>query len=75
MKKEIIKILGENHTDPVVFEKTGMEVSAIYTYDGDIYCLEGGRDFPFEDVSINGQLDILTEIKANRYIVDNTYQG
>lgn len=75
MKKEIIKLLGKNHTDPVVFEKDGIEIGAIYTYKGDIFCLEGGMDFPFEDVSKDGQLEIFTEIKANRYRVDNSFQG
>lgn len=73
MKQEIINILGTNNTTPAVFDQD-LEVSAIYTYKGDVFCLNDGRDFEFNEVSTKGQADILGAIKSKRFKFDKSFQ-
>lgn len=75
MKKEILTILGKNHTTPAVFDKETSEASALYTYKGDVFCLKDGWDFPFDDITETGKSNILSILKAKTFRFDNTFQG
>jgi hypothetical protein len=73
IQQQIIEILGLNATDLAVFNEN-LEVDAIYTWKGDIYCLHRGLDFPFEDLTQRGQKDLLQAVKTKNYVVDKTFQ-
>jgi hypothetical protein len=73
IKEELISILGKNSTHPCVFNEN-LEVDAIYTYKGNVYCLDKGMDFPIENVTNECQVDILDAIKSKKFIVDKTFQ-
>lgn len=74
--QEIVKLLGRNHTTPAVFNNyKKLETDAIYTYRGEVFCLRGGMDFPFEDLTPKGQADVLNELKAKSFVFDNSFQG
>lgn len=73
MKQQILEILGNNHTTPCVFINK-QEVEAIYTYKNDVYCLEMGKDFPFDDVHERGQKKILNAVINKEYKKDKTFQ-
>lgn len=79
MKKQILNILGDNHTTPAVFNKGTLETRAVYTYKGDVFCLGGpgneGMDFPFDDLSPKGQSDVVKELVAKSFVFDDTCQG
>lgn len=73
IKDELISILGEDATDPCVFVEN-LQVEAIYTWKGDIYCLDKGMDFSIDSLEKESQIDILNAIKNKKYIVDETFQ-
>jgi len=72
MKKEIIEILGKNHTTPVVFKSLG---KGIYTWKNGVYVLKGGMDMEFDEFTESEQSDMLTELKAGNYVLDASYIG
>lgn len=65
IKSEILKILGKNHITPCVMEN--QETEAIYTYKNNVYCLNMGRDFEFDNLSNKGKENILIAIKNKKY--------
>jgi len=75
IKEQILKILGENHTTPCVFNNEYQEVRAIYTYKNNVYCLNQGRDFEFDEVSLKGQQKILQAIEKTEFRKDKTFQA
>lgn len=75
MEIRIIEILGENNTTPAVFTGDIEEVSAVYTYEGEVFCLHDGMDFPLEDLSEFVQEQILEALENNEYRFDDTFQG
>ena len=79
IKQQIIDIFGDNHTTPAMFNKDTLETRAIYTWRDDVFCLGGpgneGMDFPFDDISPKGQADILKELKAKAFVLNDAFQG
>jgi len=73
ISEEILSILGDNAIHPVVFEEN-LEVDAIYTYRGEVYCLDSGMDFALSEVTNEGQEYILEAVKNKKYIIDKTFQ-
>lgn len=72
MKKSILSKLGDNHLTPCVINDMNL---AIYTYEGDIYCIRDCMDLPFEDLEESERHSIESAILNSEYIKDDTYQG
>ncbi len=72
MKKSIINVLGSDHLTPCVINDMNL---AIYTYEGEIYCIRDCMDFPFEDLEESERQSIESAILNSEYIEDDTYQG
>lgn len=66
IEKKIVEILGDKQTKPAVFNDK-LEVTAIYTWKGNVYCLFMGKDFPLSEVSEKGQINILNAIRDKKY--------
>jgi len=73
MKESIVNILGKNHKHTIGFKET-QEISGLYTYKGEIYCIHAGEDFPFENVSEAGKKKIHQAILDGKYKIDRTIQ-
>lgn len=52
-----------------------LSAHAIYTYDGDVFCLKDGRDFYYDYLSQNEKYEIANEILEGNYRIDPTFQG
>ena len=72
-KKEILEILGRNHTTPCVFDDWSI-VQALYTYRGDVYCLNNGEDFCFDDLKNKQKIKISEMIKTKKFVKNKSFQ-
>lgn len=75
IKEQLIQLISEHGTTPVVLDKETLETSALYYFEKDIFCLKDGMDFPFDDISDKGQADILVEVKAKAFTLDPSFCG
>lgn len=75
MEKEIIKILGENHMEPISFnDKAYDDVHGLYTYENVVYILKDGEDIDFSEFTEEEQENILNLVKSNNWVVDPSLQ-
>lgn len=74
MKEKILELLGSNHTTPCVFNDESLATQAIYTYRKDVFCLQWGSDFPFDDLTKEEQTEIANAIENKEYIKNKSFQ-
>ena len=73
MKERILELLGDNHTTPCVFNNE-LPVEAIYTWENDVFCLNMGEDFPFDELSQREKEKIECAIEHKEYVEDESFQ-
>jgi hypothetical protein len=72
----IIERLGNNHTDAIVFESIeGGTPIGVYTFNGKIFCIHSGIDFPFEELDDTIKKSIIEDFKKGNYILNPSFQG
>jgi len=74
--KELIEKFGKNHTDPavVIFGDKYVDAYGIYTFKGEVFCINEGMDFPFEDLEKEKQTKIISAIKENKFEINPAFQ-
>ena len=75
MKKEIINILGSNHTNTVELLSTKKnDIYGLYTYEGNVYVLLDGDDIDFDDLTLLEQTEIKNQIVSYKWKLNKTLQ-
>jgi hypothetical protein len=72
MKYEVLKLLKESGTTPAVID--GGE-RGVYFFEGDVFVLQHGEDFPFDDLDEEQQTHLLNELKEGRFVLEDSYGG
>jgi hypothetical protein len=66
MKEEILQKLGKNHKNTLELLKSKKsEPYGLYTYRGEIYLLNDGKDILWENITNVEQLNIYNQIISN----------
>lgn len=71
---KIVKILGGNHTIPVVFSNKEIKISALYTYKKEVFVIDKGWDFSIDELPEKEIEDIIVELEKGNYVLDPTIQ-
>ena len=67
--EDILKSLGENHTDPIAFESADYEeVYGLYTYEGGVSVFRAGMDIDFNDLSDTEKKEVINRFKSKKMV-------
>lgn len=72
MKDEIIKILGDNHTDPINFGRILdlSNVYGLYTYNNNVFVFKDGMDCGFDSFNKAERIEIRDAVISRKWFVD-----
>jgi hypothetical protein len=75
MKNQIIKIIGDNHTESLeLLLANDNEPYGLYTFKGDVFVLKNGFDIPYDELTLPEQKKVFNQIKSNNFKLNNSLQ-
>lgn len=76
IQKDILQLMADKGigTSTAVFNTPTKNVQAIYKHRKEIFCLNAGEDYPFEDLNSDEQVSILERIKNDKFTISRSFQ-